>query len=122
MRKKRFTPVQFIRFLQEAGDTTNNTEICRRYAISKQNNRLRAYSRLCTWVCVVDTLAFVADGTEGLQVIDVNDPEYPEIIGWIEIPGMAEGVSVLAPYAYYAYVTTGNELVIIDVSDYLTPS
>jgi hypothetical protein len=37
----------------------------------------------------------VADWGSGLQVIDVNDPENPQIIGSVDTPGEAVGVTVV---------------------------
>ncbi len=66
------------------------------------------------WVGVVDTpgsaggvaisgsLAFVADGDDGLQVIDISDPESLQIIGSADTPGFARGVAITETYAYIA--------------------
>jgi len=48
----------------------------------------------------------------------VSDPEFPDLIGFIETPGSAKGVHVVNPYAY---VTAGDELVILNFSDFLNP-
>ncbi len=68
-------------------------------------------------VTVVGDIAYVADQYEGLQLIDVSDPEDLVIIGDVNTPGSAEQVTVVGNLAYVADNTTG--LYVIDVS---TPS
>ena len=38
----------------------------------------------------------------GLQVIDVSTPASPQIIGSVDTPGIAEGVTVVGTTAYVA--------------------
>ena len=38
--------------------------------------------------------AFVADGSAGLQIIDVTDPATPAILGSVDTPGLASGVAL----------------------------
>ena len=46
-------------------------------------------------VFVVGNLAYVAAGRSGLQIVDVSDPENPEVIGyWDDNPGSAIGATV----------------------------
>jgi hypothetical protein len=57
--------------------------------------------------------AYVADGMEGLQVIDVSDRKKPTIIGHADTSGFAAGVYVTENYAYVADKDQG--LAIFDV-------
>jgi len=43
---------------------------------------------------------YVADGSSGLQVIDVSDPASPAINGTVATPGDASGVVAAGSYAY----------------------
>jgi hypothetical protein len=58
-------------------------------------------------------LAFVADGTAGLQVIDISAPELPIIVGSVDTPGYAQGVAVSGNYVFVADQTG---LQIVDAS------
>ncbi|MBK9137540.1 MAG: hypothetical protein IPM17_02055 [Verrucomicrobia bacterium] len=53
-------------------------------------------------VAVSGHYAYVADGWEGLQVIDVSDPAHPVRVGGYNTPGRAQGVAVSGHYAYVA--------------------
>ncbi len=70
-------------------------------------------------VAVSGTLTYVADGSSGLQVIDVSDPGSPVILGSVDTPGFARGVAVSGPVAYVADTAFG--LQVIDVSDPESP-
>jgi len=59
-------------------------------------------------------MVYVADGSSGLQVIDVSTPENPQIIGSVDTPGSARGIAVLDNMAYVADYLSG--LQVIDVS------
>lgn len=69
-------------------------------------------------VCVSGNYAYVADGSCGLQVIDISDPLNPFIKGSADTPGTAVRVCVEDGVAYIAD-STG--LCIIDVSDPANP-
>ncbi len=58
---------------------------------------------------------FVADGEEGLQVVDVGDIEEPAIIGSCDTPDSARCIEVSNGYAYIADHSSG--LQIVDVGD-----
>ena len=49
---------------------------------------------------VVNGYAYVADNTMDLQVIDISTPTAPVIVGSVDTPGGAYGVSVVNGYAY----------------------
>ncbi|MBC2726098.1 hypothetical protein [Desulfosporosinus sp.] len=66
-----------------------------------------------------DNLAFVAANLNGLQIVDVQNPSLPSLIGSYSIPGEATGIHVSYPYVYVAAGTAG--LQIIDASDPYNP-
>ncbi len=72
-------------------------------------------------LAVNDCKAYVADGYDGLQIIDVSDPKNPMIIGyWDEyLFGPAKDVAVIGNEAYMANGSDG--LQIIDVSNPKNP-
>jgi hypothetical protein len=65
-------------------------------------------------VYVSGSLAYVADGSSGLRVIDVSSPENPFEVGFYDTPDWALGVYVSGNYAYVADDDYG--LRVIDVS------
>src|SRR5512135_3048916 len=70
-------------------------------------------------VAVTDAHAYLADGREGLKVIDVSDPERPQIVGAVDTPAFAWGVAVAGSYAYVCDDTLG--LQVVDVADPQAP-
>jgi len=52
-------------------------------------------------VAVSGSRAYVADGEEGLRVIDIGNPSAPVEVGFVDTPG-AEDVAVSGGYAYVA--------------------
>ncbi|MCI0635311.1 MAG: hypothetical protein L0206_15570, partial [Actinobacteria bacterium] len=62
---------------------------------------------------------FVADGSAGLRVVDVSDPGRPTEIGFLDTPGSASGIEVLADLVYLADGASGVR--IVDVSDPTAP-
>ncbi len=65
--------------------------------------------------------AYVAAGEMGLVVVDVSDPEVPEVVAsYSNATGSAEDVVVSNGYAYVAYGQAG--LVVVDVSNPSAPS
>ena len=64
---------------------------------------------------VVGDIAYVADGANGLQVIDVSDPANPEIIGSLDIFEDAKSIAVEGNKAYVRSYPDG--LSVIDVSN-----
>jgi len=61
----------------------------------------------------------LADGSSGLQVIDVSNPSSPVLIGSVDTPGFARGVTVTGDTAYVA--DWSNGLQVIDVSNPSSP-
>jgi hypothetical protein len=74
---------------------------------------------LATGVVISGTLAYVADGSTGLQIIDVNNPASPMLSGTYDTPGSAAGVVVSGTSAYVADGSAG--LQIINVSNPASP-
>jgi len=70
-------------------------------------------------VTVVGSTVFVADGSSGLQVIDISNQSSPSIIGSVDTPGYAVDVTVIGTTAF---VADGSSLQVIDISDLSSPS
>jgi len=68
---------------------------------------------------VLGNYVYVADGETGLLVIDVSDPNNPNLVGSIDTPGDAKSVFTSGSYAYVADYTSG--LRIIDISSPSNP-
>ncbi len=66
-------------------------------------------------VFVLGDYAYVADGDNGLCIIDVSNPASPSLMGICDTDGWAHGVSVSGDYAYVG--DWGNSLRVVDVSD-----
>ena len=62
-----------------------------------------------------DKYAVLANGEDGLRIIDISDPSGPKYSGQFNTSGDAQGVAVSGNYAYVA--DGGGGLVIIDISD-----
>jgi tetratricopeptide (TPR) repeat protein len=71
-------------------------------------------------VYVSGTVAYVADGGDGLEIIDVSDPANPTELGQFDDGGSAQGVYISGTIAYVADGEDGLE--IIDVSDPANPT
>ncbi|MCP4104584.1 MAG: hypothetical protein GY749_03450 [Desulfobacteraceae bacterium] len=69
-------------------------------------------------VTVAGNKAYVADGYRGLQIIDISDPENPQVTGSASTSGTAYNVTVAEDKAY---VACGRGLQIIDISDSKNP-
>jgi hypothetical protein len=70
-------------------------------------------------VAVAGDHAYVADGTSGLQVIDISDPTAPTLAGSLPVTGVALGVALAGNFAYVAEGASG--LRVVDISDPLAP-
>ncbi len=64
--------------------------------------------------------AFVANGSAGLNVVDVSTPQAPVIVGVADTPGFARNVAVAGSFAYVA--DGGPGLTIVDISTPASPS
>ncbi|MFX0057137.1 MAG: LVIVD repeat-containing protein, partial [Candidatus Heimdallarchaeota archaeon] len=63
--------------------------------------------------------AYVADGLDGLTVVDISDPQNPFIAGNCDTPDYADGVTVSGDYAFIADRASG--LQVMDISDPTNP-
>ena len=64
------------------------------------------------------SILYLADGLEGLRVIDVSNPRLPVLIGSVRFPGDAQDLVVNGGFAYLA---TGEGIEIIDISNPTNP-
>jgi hypothetical protein len=65
-------------------------------------------------------LAYIADATAGLTIIDISNPAYPTLVGSYDTPDNAQGVWVHGDLALVCDRDEG--LLILDISDPATPS
>ena len=79
----------------------------------------RATPGFATCVAVSGNYAYVADGTNGLCVIDISTPTSPSEVSLIDTPGQALNVAVAGNLAYVADDTGG--LCVVDVSTPASP-
>jgi hypothetical protein len=70
-------------------------------------------------VTVAGNTAYVADGSGGLQVIDISNPASPQVIGAVDTPDSAYGITVVGSTAYVADRNSG--LQVIDISNPASP-
>lgn len=70
---------------------------------------------------VADDLAYVANGDEGLVIVDVSDPEDARFVSQFPLPIEPQGLEVVDGYAYVA-CGDSKEMVIVDVSDPENPT
>lgn len=71
-------------------------------------------------MAVAGGLAYVADDSAGLVVIDVSNPAAPVQVGVMDTPGLAYGVAVAGGYAFVADESAG--LTVVDVRVSTAPS
>ncbi|MDB9492846.1 hypothetical protein PN478_20305, partial [Dolichospermum circinale CS-534/05] len=69
---------------------------------------------------VVGNYAYVADGTSGLQIINISNPNSPTLAATLDTPGGASNIQVVGNYAYVADGTSG--LQIINISNPNSPT
>ncbi|MFQ6616699.1 MAG: hypothetical protein ACE5HZ_08065, partial [Fidelibacterota bacterium] len=60
-------------------------------------------------------LVYVADGAAGLRIIDVSNPQAPELLGGVRTSGTAKDVAMAGRYVFVAVGAGGVDMV--DVSD-----
>jgi hypothetical protein len=72
-------------------------------------------------VVIVGTLAYVADGLAGLQIIDISNPTTPQLIGSIDTPGKTRGVDVSGNYAVLAEGSPSIAVRVVDITDPASP-
>ncbi len=79
-----------------------------------------AYNVLDAGLDVAGGLAYVADRTDGLIILDITtDPSNPTIVGSFDTHGLVRHVSVIGERAYLS--DDGEGLIILDVSDPTAP-
>jgi hypothetical protein len=66
-------------------------------------------------LCVIDSVVYLANGTDGLRIIDARDRTDPSTLRIVDTPGVAQDVFVDGDYAYVADMAGG--LRIIDIRD-----
>ncbi len=71
-------------------------------------------------VQVEDNLAFVADVTEGVKIIDISDPSNPELIGQYQDGGFPFDLFIEGNLVYFA--DHGGGLKILDITDPSNPT
>ena len=71
-------------------------------------------------VHVVGDYAYVADGPDGLKIIDISDPTRPTKVGQYDVNDHAISVQIVGDYAYVAALNDG--LKILDISNPMLPS
>ncbi len=82
-----------------------------------------AVSCICNDMQDIDvdgTLAYVANGSNGLQIFDASDPASPTLRGGFKTPGFAAAIQVVNNLAYIADENEG--LQIIDVNNPASPT
>jgi len=72
-----------------------------------------------SYVTVLDTLAYVANGKAGLQIVDVADPASPQPAGGFYGHGKAIALALYKGYVYMA--ADGSGVIIFDVSNPKAP-
>ncbi len=70
-------------------------------------------------VDIQSNLAFVADGSYGLKILDITEPSNVELVGTFATQGSARGIEVADGYAYLSDAEKG--FFIIDVSNPANP-
>jgi len=70
-------------------------------------------------VAVRSSFAFIADGYNGLQVIDVSTPSTPVLVGNVDTPDRAWGLDVFGDYVYVADGESG--LLVVNITDAHNP-
>lgn len=63
---------------------------------------------------VIDGYCYIADGDDGLQVIDVSNPRSPQVLPKLSLRGYTRG---LYAQGTRLYVSSGNSLYVFDISD-----
>lgn len=112
------------RFVQVLGDRLYLVDFVDRFSLVDVSDpgEPRTLSVIDTRVYgayVCDGIAYLAEGSDGLFLYDISDPEHPAEIGWCAVPGHAWDVIVSDGFAYVCAFEDG--LQIVDVSDPAQP-
>lgn len=70
-------------------------------------------------LAVAGNHAFLADGVEGLHIVDITDPANPSLVATFNTPGSANDVAIAGNYAFVADNTSG--LRVIDITNPAAP-
>lgn len=65
-------------------------------------------------VSVQDGIAYVANGRSGLMIVDVADPEHPEILNLCDVEGFAKGVVIVADRAFISSQNGGVTVINVE--------
>jgi len=71
-------------------------------------------------VTISGNYAYVADGDDGLVILNIEDPANPTLVGSYDTDGYVYSVTISGNYAYVA--DSGNGLVIINIEDPANPT
>jgi hypothetical protein len=84
-------------------------------------NQLAIYSTIdnVLGIHVVSGLAYLAENTVGLEILNVNNPSQPAYVGSFDTPGNSNDIKVSG---IYAYIADGSSLMTINVSNPFTPA
>jgi len=70
-------------------------------------------------VAILNDIAYLAKSINGMHIVNVSDPENPELLGHFETSGSIRDVSVSGDFAYLAAYDEG--LQVVDISDPANP-
>ena len=70
-------------------------------------------------IAIQEGMAFIANGSGGLCLVDISEPTAAVVVGNIPLPGQAVGVAVAGNYAYVACEASG--LQVVDISEPAAP-
>ncbi len=71
-------------------------------------------------VTVINGLAYLAAGADGMEIVSVTDPAAPAQIGHLLTPGASKGIAVDGAFAYLAADQEG--LQVVDIQDAAAPT
>ncbi|MDP8205437.1 MAG: T9SS type A sorting domain-containing protein [Candidatus Electryonea clarkiae] len=77
------------------------------------------YSPYCMDIAVLDTIVCIADSLSGIIIVDISEPECPDVISRVATNGEAQGVIIDYPFIFVADGTEG--ICIIDITDIQNP-
>ncbi|MBT7617379.1 MAG: T9SS type A sorting domain-containing protein [Calditrichaeota bacterium] len=81
-----------------------------------RNSRVRYDTQGYVWdVKISDGLAYIADGEFGMRIINIEDPQNPEEIGFYDTPGNCSDISIEGGFAYL--IEAERSVLCIDISD-----
>jgi hypothetical protein len=72
-------------------------------------------------ISVENSVAYIADGYGGVEVVDVFDPMNPSVIGYVDLIDGSTGIKIDEGYAYVSEYILGG-LQVVDISNPATPT